>query len=177
MGNKYFNFFLILLFTAWISGCASAARTTGSTTNTNTEAENAEDLSKYRPKFNVSAPAGSNSSATGGANPAAPTPTRHVNAKVAALLDTAAIMNKSIRYAAGYRILAYSGVERKAAMDIRNAIVKRIPEERDYFQFNQPTFRLKIGDYFSRIEAQQVLLRIKDIAPNAMIVVDQINVK
>jgi hypothetical protein len=176
MENKYFNLFLILIFTAWIAGCASAARTTGSSANTGTEAEKAEDLSKYRPKFNVPSSTGS-TAASGGTNTSAATPTRHVNAKVATLLDTAAIMNKSIRYAAGYRILAYSGVERKAAMDIRNAIVKRIPEERDYFQFNQPTFRLKIGDYFSRIEAQQVLLRIKDIAPNAMIVVDQINVK
>jgi hypothetical protein len=174
MEKKYYSFYLILFFAIWLSGCASAARTSGSTTDTGT-AEKAEDLSKYRPQFNLPAPAA-------GANASAPvnntvTPTRHVNAKVAALLDTAAIMNKSIRYAAGYRILAYSGVERKTALDIRNEIVKRIPEERDYFQFSQPTFRLKIGDYFTRIEAQQVLLRIKDIAPNAIIVTDQINVK
>jgi hypothetical protein len=93
------------------------------------------------------------------------------------LLDTIAVLNKSVRFAQGYRILAYSGTDRKAAMDLRKAIVNRIPEERDYLQYKQPTYRLKVGDYFSRVEAQQVLLRFKDLVPNAMIIVDQINVK
>lgn len=84
--------------------------------------------------------------------------------------------NKNIKYAQGYRILAYTGTERKTAMDIRRAIIDRIPEERDYLQYRQPTFRLKVGDYLNRIEAQQVLSRIKDISPNALIVSDQINV-
>ena len=140
----------------------------------------AEDLSKYRPKFKVpetTTPA----TPDPGVNPFTPlpgsTPTNHVNERVAALLDTMALINKSVRYAKGFRILAYSGTERKAAMDIRAAIIGRVPEERDYLQYRQPTFRLKIGDYFNRIEAQQVLQRIKDITPNAMIVADQINVK
>jgi hypothetical protein len=93
------------------------------------------------------------------------------------LLDTIAVLNKLVRFAQGYRILAYSGTDRKAAMDLRKAIVNRIPEERDYLQYKQPTYRLKVGDYFSRVEAQQVLLRFKDLVPNAMIIVDQINVK
>jgi hypothetical protein len=61
-------------------------------------------------------------------------------------------------------------------MDMRRAIIERIPEERDYLQYRQPTFRLKVGDYLTRIEAQQVLSRIQDITPNALIVTDQINV-
>jgi hypothetical protein len=60
---------------------------------------------------------------------------------------------------------------------MRDAIVKRVPEERDYPIYTQPNYRLKIGDYLTRVEAQQVLLRIKDITPNAMIIADQINVK
>ena len=62
-------------------------------------------------------------------------------------------------------------------MDIRAAIIERVPEERDYLQYRQPPFGLKIGDYFNRIEAQQVLAPYKRYTPNAMIVADQINVK
>ena len=66
----------------------------------------------------------------------------------------------------------------------RRRVIRRVPiypreEWRPpvYPQYKQPTWRVKVGDYFSRIEAQQVLLRIKDLAPNAIIVAEQINVK
>jgi hypothetical protein len=136
----------------------------------------AEDFSAYRPKF-PAPPAESTTNTKPAAEPAVVvTPTNHVNNRVHALLDTMANANKAIKYAQGYRILAYTGTERKTAMDLRRAIIERIPEERDYLQYRQPTFRLKVGDYLTRIEAQQVLSRIRDISPNALIVSDQINV-
>jgi hypothetical protein len=61
-------------------------------------------------------------------------------------------------------------------MNLRKAIIARVPEQKDYLTYQQPNFRLKIGDYFSRIEAQQVLNRISDLIPNAHIVQDQINI-
>jgi hypothetical protein len=175
MKKKYFNLLQFIFLFFIVSACASTASTT---TDNKSGSPKTEDLSKYRPKFKVPE---ASTKTDAGANPFTPlpgtTPTNHVNELVTALLDTVATMNKSVRYAQGYRILAYSGTERKAAMDIRTAIINRVPEERDYLQYKQPTFRLKIGDYFNRLEAQQVLQRIKDIIPNAMIVVDQINIK
>src|SRR3712207_5430643 len=67
----------------------------------------AEDLSAFRPKFPappVETP-GDNKSAT---EPVVTvSPTHHVNSRVSALLDTVANANKAIKYAQGYRILAY----------------------------------------------------------------------
>jgi len=153
----------------------SCARTPGTSSNTETTAK-AEDFSAYRPKFPAppAEPAGKTKPST---EPTVlVTPANHVNNRVLALLDTMANVNKAIKYAPGYRILAYTGTERKTAMDMRRAIIERIPEERDYLQYRQPTFRLKVGDYLTRIEAQQVLSRIRDISPDALIVTDQINV-
>lgn len=153
----------------------SCARPPGKTSNSEAAAK-AEDFSAYRPKFSAppAEPAGNTKSAV---EPTiVVTPTNHVNNRVLALLDTMANANKAIKYAQGYRILAYTGTERKTAMDMRRSIIERIPEERDYLQYRQPTFRLKVGDYLTRIEAQQVLSRIRDITPNALIVSDQINV-
>ncbi|GEO02396.1 hypothetical protein AAE02nite_00600 [Adhaeribacter aerolatus] len=162
---------------SFLSACASAVRTPAGSADSRAEGTNAkaEDLSKYRPKFNL--PNTPNSGSGTATAAATPMPTNHANAKVAALMDTLISMNKSIRFAQGYRILAYTGTERKTALDLRAEIVSRVPDEPVYPQYKQPTWRVKVGDYFSRIEAQQVLLRIKDLAPNAMIVVDQINVK
>ena len=187
MKKSYTKLLLAAFFFLILSACASTSGTTASSSNsdnnkTNTakdEAKNeGEDLSKYRPKFT---PPKATAPATTGENPFTPlpgtTPTNHVNERVTALLDTMAIMNKSVRFAKGYRILAYTGTERKAAMDMRNTIVSRLPDEQVYAQYKQPTWRVKVGDFFNRLEANQALLRIKDITPNAMIVEDQINVK
>ena len=51
-----------------------------------------------------------------------------------------------------------------------------MPEEKDYLTYQQPNFRLKVGDFFSRMEAQQVLNQISDLIPNAQIVQEQINI-
>lgn len=176
MKRKYYRllpfFFLVLILSACAGGRAASS---GKKSGGGNDQPVAEDLSMYRPKFTL-AEAGT------GKAPEKPAmagikPENHVNAKVTALMDMLTNRNRAYRYTSGYRILAYSGTQRKAWLDMRDAIVKRVPEERDYPVYTQPTYRLKIGDYFTRIEAQQVLLRIKDISPNAMIIADQINVK
>ncbi|QMU30233.1 sporulation protein [Adhaeribacter radiodurans] len=162
---------LVLCFLVLIS----CARTPGTVSKSVTTAA-AEDLSAFRPKFPAPPTETSNETKPVSEPVVSVTPTHHVNNRVLALIDTVANANKAIKYAQGYRILAYTGTERKTAMEMRRAIIDRIPEERDYLQYRQPTFRLKIGDYLNRIEAQQVLSRIKDISPNALIISDQINV-
>ncbi|MCY5908922.1 SPOR domain-containing protein, partial [Salmonella enterica subsp. enterica serovar 1,4,[5],12:i:-] len=44
-----------------------------------------------------------------------------------------------------------------------------------YNQFRQPRFRVKVGDFTSRVEANYILNDLKQIFPNAMVVPDQIN--
>ena len=126
----------------------------------------AEDLSVYRPKYE--APETTVVTRV--------EPTNHVNSKVAVLMDTVASVNKNIKYAQGYRILAYNGSQRQDVMNLRKSILTRVPEVKDYLTYQQPNFRLKIGDFFSRMEAQQVLNRISDLIPNAQIVQEQINI-
>lgn len=164
-----------------LSACASASGPAASTSDDSKKATaktvpiaekkaRTEDLSSFRPKFpelpetNIAAA------------PVAVTPVNHVNAQVDALLDTLAAANKNIKYAQGYRILAYTGSDRKQAMDIRRALINSMPQERDYLTFSQPTYKLKIGDFYSRMEANTVLQRIKNLNPNASIITDQINV-
>ena len=74
-----------------------------------------------------------------------------------------------MKYAQGYRILAYVGMERDQVMAIRRAVISRYPDETDYITFKQPTYRLLIGDYLTRLEAEQAMLRIKPLAPKAQL--------
>lgn len=165
--NKAISFFLsllILLSSACASSSARSGRDTGAAKGT-AKTRVAEDLSLYRPKY----PAEETTVARA-------EPTNHVNDKVAVLMDTVASVNKNIKYAQGYRILAYNGSERQTVMNLRKSILARVPDEKDYLTYQQPNFRLKVGDFFSRIEAQQVLNQLADLIPNAQIVREQINI-
>lgn len=165
--NRIVSLFLLLAL-AISSACSSpSARATGDTGRETARVKVSEDLSQYRPKYPIE-------------DAAAPVariePTNHVNEQVAVLMDTVASVNKNIRYAQGYRILAYNGSERQTVMNLRKSILARVPDEKDYLTYNQPNFRLKVGDFFSRVEAQQVLNQLSDLIPNAQIVQEQINI-
>ncbi|GAB3540782.1 hypothetical protein GCM10027443_39100 [Pontibacter brevis] len=165
--NKIVSLFLLLAFVVSSACSPSSGRTTGDTDRGTARVKVSEDLSQYRPRYPVD-------------NAAAPVariePTNHVNQQVAVLMDTVASVNKNIKYAQGYRILAYNGSERQTVMNLRKSILARVPEEKDYLTYQQPNFRLKVGDFFSRIEAQQVLNQLSDLIPNAQIVEEQINI-
>jgi hypothetical protein len=175
--KKQYPLLIAVLFFGIFSACAGSkasgtsgdSKTTDETTKTvgkSTKKVRTEDLSAYRPKVVVP----SETSA------AAVAPTHHVNDKVAMLLDTLAASNKNIKYAQGYRILVYTGNDRKTAFDLRKSAVNNLPEERDYLTYVQPTFKLKIGDFYTRMEANEALQQLRNIAPNASIIAEQINV-
>lgn len=162
---------VLLLVSACASSSVPASGTGSAKAETKSKVKAAEDLSPYRPKFTAEEPAGAAAQPS-----AALAPANHVNERVQVLMDTVASANKAIKYAQGYRILAYTGTNRQTAMDLRKSILTRVPDEQDYLTYSQPTWRLKIGNYYNRLEAQQVLLQLRDIIPNAMVISDQIDV-
>ena len=167
--NKALNLLLafLIVFSAACSPSAGARKGTRDDAKATARGKVADDISVYRPKYPAE---------ESGASAARVEPTAHANDKVAVLMDSVASVNKNIKYAQGYRILAYNGSERQTVMNLRKSIIARVPEQKDYLTYQQPNFRLKIGDYFSRIEAQQVLNQLSDLIPNAQIVQDQINI-
>lgn len=139
---------------------ADTTKVRGSQTQTS-QTGSVEDLSRYRPTF----PAPK--------EPVAPAPkpvvapTNHVNAQIEQRLRDQAFTNQNVKYAQGYRILAYVGLERDKAMAVRRAIISRYPDETDYLTFKQPVYRLHVGDYLTRLEAEQAMMRIRPLAPKA----------
>lgn len=78
----------------------------------------------------------------------------------------------------GYRIQIYfdSGSDsKKRAMDVRADFVSRYPGIPAYLSFQEPFFKVRIGDYRIKLEADGQLQKILVNYPNAYVVRDRIN--
>jgi hypothetical protein len=92
-------------------------------------------------------------------------------------MDQIALTNKSVRYAQGYRIQIYSGNSRDEATNARNRSYALYPEITPHIVYNQPTFRVKVGDFVDRLDAQRVYAGLLAEFPNAMVVQDRIEIR
>lgn len=80
----------------------------------------------------------------------------------------------------GYRIqiAAYSGVNSKSQAEAaKNSFTSLFPYTKAYLIYNEPYFKVRVGDYYSRLQAYKDLEIIRLTYPSAYIVPDKINYK
>ena len=77
-----------------------------------------------------------------------------------------------IRSGRGFRVQIYNGNDRNKANAIKVDFIRRFPEIRTYMSYIQPQFRVKVGDFRSRAEAQKFLQQIGSLYTPAMVVPD-----
>lgn len=75
----------------------------------------------------------------------------------------------------GYRIQIFFGPNRKDAYDEQARFKSLYPEYNTYISYTQPNYRLKIGDFRTRMEAQQVMNELRKIFPTIFIFNERIN--
>jgi hypothetical protein len=86
--------------------------------------------------------------------------------------------NKKIKFMEGYRILVYAGNDKDEATNAKERLYMLMKDADVYFQYKQPTYRVKLGDYTTRLEAKQVLVKlIAREYPKAIIIQDNILIK
>jgi len=166
---------VLLLSLPLLAACAASAPTTRAQTPADTTRRpvataTAEDLTRYRPVFTPAAGSPTPPAAARPAPPArttAPAPTNQVNAQVEQRLRDQAFTNQNVKYASGFRVRAYLGLERDQVMSIRRQIISRYPDETDYITFKQPVYRLYIGDYINKLDAARGLARVRQFVPRA----------
>jgi hypothetical protein len=187
-----YNFIFLILFLVVANGCAPTIVSGGNSSSTNTsttsskpsttknESLNLEDLSEYRPKFDklndANAVINDKSSAVSGANTINEGPL-HVNKRLDAILDTIATRNKNIKFANGYRIQIYVGNDRKSADDAKIYTYQTFPEIYPYLSYQQPIYKVKVGDFLNRMDAERYYANMKIYYPSAMILPDKVEIK
>jgi hypothetical protein len=75
----------------------------------------------------------------------------------------------------GYRVQIYNGNDRKKANQIKLEFMKAYPAVRSYLVYNNPQFRIRVGDFKARGEASQLQRKLSGTFNPCMIVPDIIN--
>jgi cell division septation protein DedD len=143
-----------------------------------------EDLVKYLPKYQPVTSQNLNKT-TVPTTPSTPNttptvsnaqPSSHLNEELGQLRLQISETNKNIKSSQGYKVQIYSGSSREEANEILKSLPKTT-DERAELSYDQPNFRVKIGNYISRIEAYKVYISVKRNYPNAIIIPDKIKVR
>lgn len=80
--------------------------------------------------------------------------------------------NERVRTVPGYRvqIAALSGANsRDQAFELKRRFKEEYPEVEVYIVFTEPNFRIKVGDFTSKLEAFVFMQRIKDSFPGTIV--------
>jgi hypothetical protein len=180
---KTFFFISAVLF---LSGCSSNVISHGGSSSSATHYPTTksketkvydENLANYRPNFkdlrsemNLQATAGKNSSLSDERN-------LTINRRLDAMLDSMAYHNKNLKFVNGFRIQLYVGNDRKHADDTKVFVYTSYPEIYPYISFQQPLYKVKIGDFLTRLDAERYYRNLKDVYPSAIIVPDIVELK
>ncbi|MDQ3072748.1 MAG: SPOR domain-containing protein [Bacteroidota bacterium] len=73
----------------------------------------------------------------------------------------------------GYRVQVYAGSDRRRAEQLKDELSNIYSTV--YLVYDQPYFKIRIGDYRSRLEAQHMLHELKIAFPETLLVPDDIN--
>lgn len=83
--------------------------------------------------------------------------------------------NKAANGIQGYRVQIFFGSERKQAQDAKTKLLQLMPEEEVYLIYQQPYFKVRVGDYRTKLEAEAVYRKLLHEFDKLFIVPDKIN--
>ena len=165
-----YNYLLLCCMTLYMFSCASVK----SQNSSDSASAYKEDLSLVRPKYTqtttdvITKNANTNSKAF--------TPTQDITKQLNSKIDTLAVRNKKMKFAQGFRVLVYTGNSSDEVKHVRLKLRGLVANEPVYDEYKQPTFRVKVGDCYSRLEAYYLLSQLQKDFINAIVVPDQINI-
>lgn len=148
------------------------------------EVEFSEDLSSLRQgneyKLAESDPAATPRPASeqGSVRPAsgAVTASQDVTNQLETLLAESAERNREIKTLPGYTIQVYLGTSREAAENAKKQVYRTDIEARPDIRFVAPNYRVFVGRFIDRMEANKTYAGLKKEFPNALIIPDRIQI-
>lgn len=75
----------------------------------------------------------------------------------------------------GYRVQVFFGSDRKAAHNLQAKFKNLYPEFDCYITYTQPNYRVKVGDFRTRYEAEKLISQLRPSFPTLFIFNEKIN--
>lgn len=157
-------------FVLLLSNCA-APKTTSSTQG----GKYSEDLSVWRPKPKTSSETPVTNAVDERKVIPYAEPKLAINKPLDNVLDSIDHINLSKKYIEGFTIQVYSG-KREEALNAKKQLATSLPKLDCDIQFTEPIFRVKVGKYYSRLEAQEDYMAVKRYFPAAIIIPEKLPV-
>lgn len=83
-------------------------------------------------------------------------------------------LDKSKPSIQGYRVQLYYGGNRAEALELKSKFASLYPDIETYLIYQQPYFRLRAGNYRTRMEAYKLFRKVEKEFPSVFIVNDEI---
>jgi hypothetical protein len=74
----------------------------------------------------------------------------------------------------GYRVQIHFGPEKAKAVDVKTKFTTQYHNTTAYLDYQQPYFKIRVGDFRTKVEAYKLLQEISSDFPGAFIVSDEI---
>jgi hypothetical protein len=165
----------VFLIAVCLGGCASPKSTTVSSSQ---GSGYSEDLSIWRPKAEV--PANTSATPTVTTEPKQTQfiePKYAVNKKLDTVLDSIDRHNRARQFIDGFTIQIYAGMRREDALNAKKNLTASLPDLSSEVEYAQPNFRVKVGKYFTRIDAQADFLAVRRYFPTAIVIPDKVAIE
>jgi hypothetical protein len=166
-----------ILLIVFVAGCAPKTTTTSSTT---TPGKYSEDLSIWRPKDQMPPDTTKRSSTQPNEikkSTALVEAKFTINEQLDGILDSISRINKANGVIDGFTIQVYSGVKREEALNAKKELSVALPDLDSDVLYVQPNYRVRVGKYYDRLQAQKDFLAIKRHFPNAIVIPERISIQ
>jgi len=174
MKNYFYLLLQFVLMTLFIGACLPSK-----TIGTQGEETYSEDISKLRENYTDSLknmeikPAVSTNRRPGPETPnltVNPDSELGINQRLDNFLDEATDLNAENNQYQGYTVQVYTGSSRENASEAKNKVYSILPESSPTISFDPPNYKVKVGEYVDRLEAQPTYQALKNAFPVVLIV-------
>jgi len=90
------------------------------------------------------------------------------------LMNRHIAINQAKKTMPGYRVQIYFGSDRSKANDVKTDFLQLFPSKGAYLIYQQPNFKIRVGDFKTRLEAMSFLKEIQSLYSAAFIVKDDV---
>lgn len=101
-------------------------------------------------------------------------PKYDVTKELDAVLDSIVKLRSDIKYVDGFTILVYSGKDREEAQIAKGKVISVLPDSSPILKYDEPNFRVKVGKYYSRLEAQKDYSALREKFSKTIIIPERI---